>query len=267
MTVSRLKLTTARRAVQIIFLVLVGVFTYLLFLKPTAVCWLCPFFHLQLPFAGSGFAAASVFPGLGWNPPEISGWWIIGGFVLLLLLLGRAFCGWVCPLGTFLEHIEKLSPFSKKIKAKVKTARAFKYSKYAVFVVSLVLAFELGEAVFCRFCPAGAVFKGMTGFLYIPAVAILAVVTLAVFVFGMRVWCAYLCPLAAFGGLFSKAQAWGIGVDKESCDSCGKCEKLCPMEVSIVAQYVQIGRELKDADCTKCFECVEACPKGALRFP
>lgn len=237
---------------------------------PVAVCWLCPFFYLQLPFAGQGISSASVFLGLGWSPPEVSFWWILGGFILLALLLGRAFCGWTCPFGALLEYVDKLSLFARRFKLRSGSLIALKYLKYLKYLILMLflgLAIWFGEAVFCRFCPGGAVFRGLAGYAVILALTVLAAVVLSIFFFGQRVWCVYLCPLAAFAGLFSKVQAWGIGVDQKRCDKCYHCEEACLMDVPIVEAYVQLDKELKDSDCTKCFECIEACPKGTLHFP
>lgn len=52
-----------------------------------------------------------------------------------------------------------------------------------------------------------------------------------------------------------------IQCDKSKCVSCGKCKKVCPMDVDVTDN----SRKRKNGtECILCFECVKNCPKGAL---
>ena len=70
-----------------------------------------------------------------------------------------------------------------------------------------------------------------------------------------RTWCSF-CPMGtlqrAMGG-----KKYQLKVDAEKCIDCGKCQKVCPMQLPV--------NEIPDKpDCIKCARCVEACPRHAL---
>ena len=49
--------------------------------------------------------------------------------------------------------------------------------------------------------------------------------------------------------------------DKEKCISCGKCKRVCPMNVDVTDN----SRKRKNGtECILCMECVKNCPKDAL---
>lgn len=77
-----------------------------------------------------------------------------------------------------------------------------------------------------------------------------------------RTWCAF-CPV----GTLQNAIGGGrqpLQIDA-ACRECGKCEKNCPMDLSIV-RHKPAGA-LGDRDCLRCPECISACPVNALAWP
>ncbi|MFC1736815.1 4Fe-4S binding protein [Candidatus Hydrogenedentota bacterium] len=78
-----------------------------------------------------------------------------------------------------------------------------------------------------------------------------------------RSWCAF-CPMgtmqSALGGKKSLLQ-----IDTEQCIECGKCEKVCPIDLAIIV-HKESG-VMTDPDCLKCPECIAACPQEALSWP
>ncbi len=256
----KVQLTTLRKISQIFFLVLVFYLTYFAFQTPTAICWLCPLWHLQYPLVSKG-TSLSLFIGVGWRPPEVSFFWLLGGFVLLGLILGRLFCSWVCPFGTLLERVELNSILKKPFEIKF----FHPYLKYLVLVGTLILAFIYGEALFCLICPAGAIFKGLTNIVIFWALIIFALALALVFFFGWKAWCKYLCPLGGFLALLSLGQVFRIKITSKKCNNCLKCDKVCPVEVK-VSTYIKED-EIKDPECIMCMACVDSCPKKALSFP
>ena len=52
-----------------------------------------------------------------------------------------------------------------------------------------------------------------------------------------------------------------IKCDKDKCVNCGKCKKVCPMDVDVTDN----SRKRKNGtECILCMECVKNCPKKAL---
>ena len=76
-----------------------------------------------------------------------------------------------------------------------------------------------------------------------------------------RAFCKYICPITVFLKPASYFSLLRIKCDKSKCVSCGKCKKVCPMNVDVTDN----SRKRKNGtECILCFECEKVCPKNAL---
>lgn len=76
-----------------------------------------------------------------------------------------------------------------------------------------------------------------------------------------RAFCKYICPITVFLKPASYFSMLRIKCDKSKCVSCGKCKKVCPMNVDVTDN----SRKRKNGtECILCFECKKVCPKNAL---
>ena len=76
-----------------------------------------------------------------------------------------------------------------------------------------------------------------------------------------RAFCKYLCPVTVFLKPMSYFSLIRVHCDHSKCISCGKCKKVCPMDVDMTDN----SRKRKNGtECILCFECAKACPKKAL---
>ena len=201
---------------------------------------------------------------------------VVGYLAALGLLVGRFICGWLCLFGLIQELLYKIP--LPKLKVPKKLDRVLRYLKYAVLLILVFLLpffwrseLGVGEPFFCKYlCPVGTLeggvplvllqeqLKNAAGFLFRWKFALMALVLLSS-VYIHRPFCKYLCPLGAFYALFQKVSFLRLKLDGEKCISCGKCEKICPMGVTVT-------RDPNSAECIRCGACVRACPAGALRF-
>ncbi len=201
---------------------------------------------------------------------------VVGYLAALGLLVGRFICGWLCLFGLIQEWLYKIP--LPKLKVPKKLDRFLRYLKYAVLLILVFLLpffwrseLGVGEPFFCKYlCPVGTLeggvplvllqeqLKSAAGFLFRWKFALMALVLLSS-VYIHRPFCKYLCPLGAFYALFQKVSVLRLKLDGEKCVSCGKCEKICPMGVTVT-------RDPNSAECIRCGACVRACPAGALRF-
>jgi len=261
-----LKPTRIRLISQIIFVVVAFYLTFFFFSRITSICWADPFWHLQALFANGGDVEGQLFIPEGDLSVKIAVYSIgfLGIFVVLALLFGRLFCGWICPFGSILQFLEVISP----IKNKVHFPEELKDPdiKYLVLFSFILLAILSGQEAFCEFCPAGTIFKGTTGHVLYFSIPVFIIVMLSVMVYGRKTWCSYLCPLGAFFGIFSKFHIFGIKPTGE-CVKCLTCNKNCPMDILIAEKYIQKGKPITDGDCIKCMQCIESCPRKILKFP
>ncbi|MBI3991542.1 MAG: 4Fe-4S binding protein [Candidatus Omnitrophica bacterium] len=56
----------------------------------------------------------------------------------------------------------------------------------------------------------------------------------------------------------------GILIDKDKCDGCGACERICPGDLMVVDKKSKKAEIRSQEDCWDCMSCVKACPKSAL---
>jgi polyferredoxin len=221
--------------------------------------------------------------------------------VILALLRGRMWCGWLCPLGTVLD-LFSLERWRGKREAPAESWRKVKYGLLlttllaAVFTNMTLLIFDpltiffrtlsvsvwpavdqvvtVGESTLYRVPALRSVvsqFDGLVRPTVLPAqpafyryAALYAGVFLGIVALNLlanRFWCRYLCPLGALLGLVSKFSLKRRRVN-ELCQQCDACAKVCPTGTI----RADTGYASDPSECTVCLKCQEACPFGAVDF-
>lgn len=201
-------------------------------------------------------------------------YYITGFLILLGVLLGRFICGFLCPFGWLQELLHKIP--GKKLSTK--KLKPLTYLKYAILLLAVVLLpaivvndLGMGDPFFCKYiCPQGvlegaiplaAVNEGIRsalGSLFNWKLAILIVVVVLSVLF-YRPFCKWICPLGAFYALMNKVSLLGIKVDEHKCVSCGKCARVCKMDVDVT-------KTPNHTECIRCGKCITACPTDAIKF-
>jgi polyferredoxin len=194
---------------------------------------------------------------------------LLVAFLLISLFLKKAFCAWLCPVGTLSEYLWKLG---RKFFGRNLTLprwldiplRSLKYVLLGFFTVVIAAMSAAGLADFMA-SPYGVVadVKMLNFFRNIGATGIIVLVVLgALSVVIQNFWCRYLCPYGALMGLASLLSPFKIRRDAAACIDCGKCAKACPAHLR-VDQLVQI----RSVECSACLACVTSCPaENALQF-
>lgn len=190
-------------------------------------------------------------------------------FLTISFLFRKAFCSWLCPVGTFSEYLWRAGRqiFRRNFHLPRWVdipLRGLKYLLLGFFV--WVIANMPADAVadFMR-SPYGMVadVRMLNFFRYLSETA--AIVLGVLVVASMLVqnfWCRYLCPYGALLGISSLFSPMRIRRTESACIDCAKCAKACPATLP-VDKLVSI----KSAECTGCLECVAACPaEGALEM-
>lgn len=231
---------------------------------PGLNCYSCPGASASCPIGS--------FQAVGGSYKYNFSYYVLGLTLLLGALMGRLVCGFLCPFGWFQELIHKI-PTKKFSTKKLKFLRYFKY--VMLFGVVWILgsyvtgASGIGTPYFCKYvCPQGILegaiplavadesIRDVLGVLFTwKAVILSAVVTGSVFFY--RPFCKWVCPLGAFYALLNKFSLYQYGCDEDKCISCGKCARVCGMDVDM-------SKNQDSPECIRCGECKKACPTGAI---
>lgn len=166
------------------------------------------------------------------------------------LLFGRGWCGYACWTAMILD----LLPY----KLPEKPRKRFGFIRYLVFAGSLVFV----GALFVLAVP-NLERKMFWSFLIGNAIYYVVGIALAYLFKDNRAFCKYICPITVFLKPASYYSYMRVTVDPKACISCGKCKKVCPMEVEVNNN----ARNRKNAtECILCMRCVEECPVKALKL-
>jgi polyferredoxin len=208
------------------------------------------------------------------NVPNVhpAAMFLLLAFLSMAFLLCKAFCSWLCPVGTISEYLWRAG--GKIIGSNVTLPRwldlplrGLKYLLLGFFVWAISTMSAVGIQDFMH-SPYGLIadVKMLNFFRHIGQSGL---ITLGVFVaaslFVKNFWCRFLCPYGALLGLVSLLSPARITRDKEACIDCAKCAKACPSSLP-VDKLVQI----RSLECTGCLECVAVCPSQnalSMTFP
>jgi len=209
-------------------------------------------------------------------------------FLLFVLLAGRVFCGWMCPVPlvrhavTGSEHAKKkIIPIAAAGTGQSKNGQSIldfevpKSTPYYVLLGALASSAVFGFPVFCLICPVGLTFAFLIALWQLfqfndPSCSIVFfALVLFVEIFLLRRWCHQFCPLGALISLLSRLNTTLRPTLDES-----KCLRSCGMDCEVCRVACPEGIDLTGAPsaeelsrCTKCRACAEACPQKAICFP
>ncbi len=185
--------------------------------------------------------------------------------LLTALLLKKAFCSWLCPVGTASEYLARLS--HKVFRRRVKLPnwldwplQSLKYLLLLFFANAIFVLMSREQVAQFLDLPYNKVSDiKMLYFFTDPSPATLWVLgSLAVLSFVVPYfWCRYLCPYGALLGPLSWLSPLKIVRSPSACTNCRQCASVCP---SFLA--VDLTTTVNSVECTGCLECVAACPEN-----
>lgn len=187
--------------------------------------------------------------------------------VLLLYLLvgGRAYCSWVCP-------VNPVTDLANWLRARLGLkggAHLSRGTRYWILGMTLAAAALTGTLVWEMVNPVSLLHRGLffgLGFAW--------AVILAVFLFDLFVmrhgWCGHFCPVGAFYSLIGKLALTRIRLPaRAACNDCMDCFAVCPEQQVIRPALKAIDGTppiILEANCTNCGRCIDVCSKNVFRF-
>ena len=164
------------------------------------------------------------------------------------LIFGRGWCGYCCWTAMVLDFLPYKTP--KQPRKKLGWLRYVTFALSLVFVTTLFLthARNLERIMFWSFLIGNALY-------YVSGIA------LAYHFQDNRAFCKYLCPITVFLKPMSYFSLFRVKCDHSKCISCGRCKRVCPMNVDVTDNS---RKRENGTECILCMECAMNCPKKAL---
>jgi len=183
--------------------------------------------------------------------------------VFYMLVGGRVFCSWVCPVNIITDaanYLRRKLEFNKIQKRQP----ASRNIRYWVLGLSLVLSYILGITAFEFISPISITHRAIIFGLGLGWAAMLMIFLFDLFIL-KNGWCGHVCPLGAFYSGIGKVGLIRVDHNEEKCTACMKCKEVCP-ESQVLFMVSKESLQVLDGECTNCGRCVEVCDDDALNF-
>jgi len=203
--------------------------------------------------------------------------------IILTIIVGRFFCGWVCPFGTIHHFVGYLGKRRKSATEKIelnkyRSGQRIKYYILTAFLFmaafpSLAVSLQVGlldpiplvtrtlNLVILPIADKGGHIISASNRFYEGAWLIFAIflgaVSLNVFI--PRFYCRFICPLGALFGIINRFAIWRIGKNTADCINCGLCEQSCE-------GGCEPSGNIRISECILCFNCLDECREGVLSY-
>ncbi|MDR1165776.1 MAG: 4Fe-4S binding protein [Deltaproteobacteria bacterium] len=212
----------------------------------------------------------------------------LGVFSILVILLGKTWCGWLCPFGLFQEWITRLRKAFRIRESEIILRHKHILSKIKYVLLVYMIVFPLLVSVgilpvdfilaFCNICPAKALmplfigdFQYMaldmsTGVAFGFSIALLAITAgmLIGAFFKDKFFCLF-CPMLAIVNLYRGLYLLKVVKDPKACHGCGNCRRTCSMDNETIYRE-RVKSNVYDSDCMACFKCAEGCAADKSLF-
>ena len=221
-----------------------------LFLFPVTLNYLSPYVVIQGSFSGVVTGSLMLFASL----------------LISSLLLGRAFCGWVCPGGAVQDCVAAVNT-----RATGQRLNRIKYFLWAPWLAVIIFGFVSAggiQRLDALYMTEGGVSVSESSryIIYFFVIGLLLLLALAL---GRRAACHGICWMAPFmvlgrrAGRAMKLPSLRLRFDESACIDCKLCDKNCPMSLTV---QEDLRRGAPMDECILCGQCADACPKDAIRM-
>ncbi|VAW17770.1 Polyferredoxin NapH (periplasmic nitrate reductase) [hydrothermal vent metagenome] len=216
-----------------------------------------PLLFLQFIFAGHFAIAQDAIIGAG----------LVVAFYLLVG--GRLYCAWVCPVNIITDAAHWLR---RRLKLK-SSARIGRQTRVWMLAAVLAVALVTGTAAYELINPVLMFHRGL-----VFGMGLAWTLVLGIFLFDLLVmkhgWCGHLCPMGALYGIIGSASLVRVRADaRATCDDCMECYEVCPEPQVIPPALMgarhgkpEAGAAILSGACTNCARCIDICPHDVFNF-
>lgn len=186
--------------------------------------------------------------------------------VLYVLVGGRTYCAWVCPMNVVTDIAHRL-----RTRLGFESGqRLSKTTRYWLLAMTLIVSAVTGTIIWEVLNPVSMLHRGL-----IYGMGAAWGLVLAVFIFDLvvsrRGWCGHLCPVGAFYGVLGRASVLRVSAaGRERCNDCMDCFRVCPepqvLKLPVHGAANIHGPVILSPNCTNCGRCIDVCTKDVFRF-
>jgi ferredoxin-type protein NapH len=209
-----------------------------------------PYVLLQSLAAGHALAGSA-----------LAGAAIVAGFYLLVG--GRAYCSWVCPV----NMVTDAAAWLRRRIGLAGGRTPSKQFRYWLLAATLAASAATGSIVWEFVNPVSMFHRGL-----LFGMGLAWLVVAGVFLYDLAVsprgWCGHVCPVGAAYSVIGKVALVRVAAPRRAaCDDCGDCFKVCP-EVQVIRPALKgTGSPvITAANCTNCGRCVDVCHAAVFRY-
>ncbi|WP_037473260.1 quinol dehydrogenase ferredoxin subunit NapH [Simplicispira psychrophila] len=194
---------------------------------------------------------------------------IIGVTIVLLFYLlvgGRSYCAWVCPMNIVTDAASAL-----RRKLDIRGGGDMpRQTRYWILALILIWAATTGGIVWelvnpVSLLPRGLIFGMGAGWMLIAGIFLFDLFVMK------RGWCGHLCPVGAFYSLLGRWSLVRVSATKrEDCNNCLDCFVACP-EQQVIRMPLKGASKgaspmIVSSNCTNCGRCIDVCAKDVFTF-
>ena len=217
-----------------------------------------------LPLTDPYVALQSLMTG---HVPEALG--LIGVAIVLIfyvLVGGRAYCSWVCPINVVTDAAGWL-----RDRLGIKGASSLsRNTRYWILAMTLIGSALTGVVLWELINPVSMLHRGLIFGLGAAWTVVVAIFLFDLFVM-TRGWCGRLCPVGAFYSLVGQWSPLRVSAPRRAaCNDCMDCFEVCPepqvIRPALKGEGKGIGPVILPSNCTNCGRCIDVCSKDVFTF-
>ncbi|MCW8888980.1 MAG: quinol dehydrogenase ferredoxin subunit NapH [Gammaproteobacteria bacterium] len=191
-----------------------------------------------------------------------------GLFVVAFYLVvgGRVYCSWVCPVNIVTDSAGWL-----RERLGISASSGFpRNTRYWMIALVMLLAAVTGTMAYEVVNPVPMFHRGI-----IFGIGLSWSVIIAIFLFDLFIarkgWCGHICPMGGLYGIIGKISPLRVRADRrEMCDDCMECFVVCP-EPHVIKPALKgadkgIGPVITAGECTNCGRCIDICAEEVFNF-
>jgi len=183
--------------------------------------------------------------------------------ILMSLVFGRFFCGWICPATFIYELNYNLGTWLHKAGIQIGRRRFDLRLKYLVLALGALISILTGAVVFANIYPPAIIGREIYYAIALGGFGAGAVFFSLTLIFDLLVarrgFCRYVCPGGALYSLLGHYRLLRIKRNVTQCNDCHKCNSVCQFGLDPMRD--NFGQE-----CNNCTACIAICPTGTLQF-